>query len=183
VFCALVVVFFAAWSWVPFGFSPLGVPTSFVIALWGSVAVAGFVGIVKSVFSDEEWAPESWDGSVGESKAVGAAIVAGLYLLIVGCFAMIYLQVASEDSHAFSGTVDQVGAAYFAVDSFATTGFGDITPQNHLVRIIASVQELVGLALIAVVIAALAARLLEKTPEPQPAEPPPTEAHKIKGHN
>lgn len=72
-------------------------------------------------------------------------IVIPLFLVI---FSVIYLAMSHEAIHNFSQQLDHTRAIYFTVTTFATVGYGDITPTTDLARIIVSIQMILDLVLI-----------------------------------
>ena len=56
----------------------------------------------------------------------------------------------------FSEPLDHTGALYLAITVFPTVGFGDITPESDLARIVVSIQMLLDLVVIGVVVRLLA---------------------------
>lgn len=80
---------------------------------------------------------------------VAMATIIPLFLVM---FAWIYLTLSQSDPAAFGGHLDRTSALYFTVTVFSTVGFGDITPKTDTARLVAMVQMLADLAVIAVVI-------------------------------
>jgi uncharacterized protein (UPF0261 family) len=80
---------------------------------------------------------------------VAMATIIPLFLVM---FAWIYLTMSSSDPSAFGGHMSRTSALYFTVTVFSTVGFGDITPKTDTARLVAMVQMMADLALIAVVI-------------------------------
>jgi voltage-gated potassium channel len=76
-------------------------------------------------------------------RAVRAVGVAVPLLLVV--FASTYCIVATQQSGAFTESLDRTDSLYFTVTVFSTVGFGDIAPVTHLARLLVTVQMLVGL--------------------------------------
>ena len=77
------------------------------------------------------------------------ATIIPLFLVL---FAWIYLTMSASSPGAFGGTLNRTGALYFTVTVFSTVGFGDITPKSDPARIVAMVQMLSDLAVLAVVV-------------------------------
>lgn len=77
------------------------------------------------------------------------ATIIPLFLVM---FAWIYLTMSASDPTAFGGQLSRTSALYFTVTVFSTVGFGDITPKTDMARIVAMVQMLADLAVIAVVV-------------------------------
>ncbi len=83
------------------------------------------------------------------SKAVEA--MATLLPLLLLLFAALYFAIEQQTPDAFSTSFDRTGSLYFTVTTFATVGYGDITPVSNLARVVAIVQMLVDLAVIGAV--------------------------------
>ncbi|MDU0314163.1 potassium channel family protein [Phycicoccus sp. M110.8] len=71
-------------------------------------------------------------------------------LFLVG-FAATYFILSSTDQAAFSASLTRLDAAYFAVTTFATVGFGDIVARSEVARAVVTVQMLAGLVLVGIV--------------------------------
>jgi hypothetical protein len=80
---------------------------------------------------------------------VAMATIIPLFLVL---FAWIYLTMSASNPASFGGTLNRTGALYFTVTVFSTVGFGDITPKTDPARIVAMVQMLSDLAVLAVVV-------------------------------
>jgi len=80
-----------------------------------------------------------------------AESVAESVLLLLCLFALLYSSISLADPLSFSEPLDRVGALYFTTSTFATVGFGDITPTSPLARSLVSVQMIADLgALLAI---------------------------------
>jgi len=77
------------------------------------------------------------------AQALG--VVVPLFLV---AFATGYLSLSNGLAHAFSERLDHTRALYFTVTVFSTVGFGDITPETDLARIIVSIQMLLDLVIL-----------------------------------
>jgi hypothetical protein len=82
-------------------------------------------------------------------KAV-RVIALGLPLLLV-LFASTYVVVDGQQTGAFSEPLNRTDALYFTVTTFATVGYGDISPRTELARVLAMVQMLAGLVAVGVI--------------------------------
>ena len=83
-------------------------------------------------------------------RAVHAlAVTIPLFLVV---FAAVYLSLAQGSAAHFSEPLDHTGALYLAITVFSTVGFGDITPESELARIVVSIQMLLDLVVIGVVV-------------------------------
>lgn len=76
-------------------------------------------------------------------RAVEALLLVVPTLILL--FAYTYLCISSAEARSFSEPLSRVDAAYFATTTFATVGFGDITPATETTRLIVTLQMIVGL--------------------------------------
>ncbi len=81
----------------------------------------------------------------------GVAMATIIPLFLVS-FAWIYLTMSASSPAAFGAQLNRTGALYFTVTVFSTVGFGDITPKTDPARIVAMVQMLSDLAVLAIVV-------------------------------
>jgi hypothetical protein len=81
--------------------------------------------------------------------AEGLALVVPLF---VALFAWTYLLLSQAEPAAFSEPLDRVGAAYFTLSILSTVGFGDISAQNDLARLLVSAQIVLTFTLLAGVV-------------------------------
>jgi hypothetical protein len=77
-------------------------------------------------------------------------IALGLPLLLV-LFATTYITVDGQQTGAFSEPLSRTDGLYFTVTTFATVGYGDITPRTELARSLVTIQMLVGLIAVGVI--------------------------------
>jgi voltage-gated potassium channel len=77
-------------------------------------------------------------------------IALGLPLFLV-LFAATYITVAGQQANAFTEPLSRTDGLYFTVTTFATVGYGDISPQTELARALVTVQMLVGLLVVGVI--------------------------------
>lgn len=77
-------------------------------------------------------------------QALGTSLVVFLVL-----FASAYLALAAD---SFSRPLNHVSALYFAITVFSTVGFGDITPETDVARIVVAVQMLLDIVLIGLIV-------------------------------
>jgi voltage-gated potassium channel len=77
-------------------------------------------------------------------------LVIGLPMLLV-VFAATYVTIAGQQSGAFSEPLNRTDGLYFTVTTFATVGYGDITPVTQLARIAVTVQMVVGLVVVGLI--------------------------------
>jgi hypothetical protein len=80
---------------------------------------------------------------------VAMATIIPLFLVL---FAWIYLTMSVSSPAAFGSQLSRTSALYFTVTVFSTVGFGDITPKTDPARIVAMVQMLADLAVLAIVV-------------------------------
>lgn len=101
----------------------------------------------------------------------------GLPVLLVG-FASTYIVITNSTPDAFTEPLSRTDALYFTMTVFATVGFGDITPQTELARIVVTIQMLVGLTAVGVVAKVLfGAARISSTQRAQVPRRPDDEAH------
>ena len=87
-------------------------------------------------------------------RAVRAlAITIPMFLVV---FASVYLAFGPGSGTHFSEPLDHTGALYLAITIFSTVGFGDITPESNLARIVVGIQMLLDLVVIGVVVRLIA---------------------------
>jgi hypothetical protein len=67
-------------------------------------------------------------------------------------FATTYFLMGQADPENFTQPLSRVDALYFTVVTFATVGFGDITPVAELARITVTIQIVVDLILVGLVV-------------------------------
>jgi voltage-gated potassium channel len=96
-----------------------------------------------------------------------------LFLLM---FASTYFLMAQAQADAFTESLNRTDALYFTITVFATVGFGDITPQSEIARIVTTAQMVVNLlvfgVLVRVVVGAVRSRRAVSATA-QAASPPP----------
>ncbi|WP_459384875.1 ion channel [Arthrobacter humicola] len=74
-----------------------------------------------------------------------AAAVAETLLMFLCLFALLYTSMSITSAAAFSEPLSRTDALYFTTSTFATVGFGDITPVSQLARGVVSVQMIADL--------------------------------------
>jgi voltage-gated potassium channel len=72
-----------------------------------------------------------------------------VFLLV---FAGVYLSLSHASTTHFSEPLDHSGALYLVVTIFSTVGFGDITPEGDVARLVVSAQMLLDLVVIGAVV-------------------------------
>ena len=60
-------------------------------------------------------------------------------------FALLYTSMSITSASSFSEPLSRTDALYFTTSTFATVGFGDITPVSQLARGVVSVQMIADL--------------------------------------
>ena len=76
-------------------------------------------------------------------RAIRTLVIGMPVLLVV--FAATYVTIAGQQQGAFSEPLNRTDGLYFAVTTFATVGYGDISPVTQLARVVVTVQMVVGL--------------------------------------
>ena len=80
---------------------------------------------------------------------VAMSTIIPLFLVV---FAWIYLTMSASNPASFGAHLTRTSALYFTITVFSTVGFGDITPKTDPARIVAMVQMLSDLVVLAVVV-------------------------------
>ncbi|HZB22042.1 MAG TPA: potassium channel family protein [Blastococcus sp.] len=106
-------------------------------------------------------------------RAIRTLLIGMPTLLVV--FAAAYVTIDGKQSGAFSEPLNRTDGLYFTVTTFATVGYGDITPVTQLARIAVTAQMVIGLiavGLIAKVVLGAVDLARERNRAPRsPAEP------------
>ena len=71
-------------------------------------------------------------------------LVIGLPVLLV-VFAATYVTIDGQQPGAFTESLNRTDGLYFTVTTFATVGYGDISPVTELARIVVTIQMVVGI--------------------------------------
>ncbi len=87
---------------------------------------------------------------IPEVRAVHAAAVNLLLFLLL--YASAYLSIAADDPGSFSQQLNHIGGMYLAITIFSTVGFGDITPQTDLARVLVGTQMLLDFVVIGIIL-------------------------------
>jgi voltage-gated potassium channel len=82
-------------------------------------------------------------------RAIRTLAIGMPVLLVV--FAATYVTIAGQQPGAFTESLDRTDGLYFTVTTFATVGYGDISPVTELARILVTVQMVVGLIAVGVI--------------------------------
>jgi voltage-gated potassium channel len=80
-----------------------------------------------------------------------AEAVVETVLMFLFLFAFLYTSMSTTDPRAFTEPLSRMDALYFTTVTFATVGFGDITPVSQLARAVVTVQMIAGLGALVLV--------------------------------
>ncbi|MDR7082773.1 voltage-gated potassium channel Kch [Arthrobacter ginsengisoli] len=80
-----------------------------------------------------------------------AEAVVETVLMFLCLFALLYTSMATTDPAAFTEPLTRLDALYFTTVTFATVGFGDITPVSQLARGVVTVQMIAGMGALVMV--------------------------------
>lgn len=80
-----------------------------------------------------------------------AEAVVETVLMFLCLFALLYTSMSTTDPLSFTEPLSRVDALYFTTVTFATVGFGDITPVSQLARAVVTVQMIAGLGALVMV--------------------------------
>ncbi len=96
-------------------------------------------------------------------------MVLPLFLLV---FAAAYLLMSQHDPNDFTEHLTRTDSLYFTVTTFATVGFGDITPKNEVTRLVVTGQIVIDLTIIGIGVRLLthAVQLGQQRQSDRPAE-------------
>ena len=108
------------------------------------IGIIGFIGVLA--FQLHRVKHADWP-LLRAVQALGVAIA--VFLTI---FAALYLSFSEATATSFSEALDHTGALYLTITVFSTVGFGDITPETDLARIVVSIQMLLDLVVIGAVV-------------------------------
>jgi voltage-gated potassium channel len=89
------------------------------------------------------------EAEVPQIRAAEAVVESVLMFLCL--FALLYASMSTTDPSAFTEPLTKMDALYFTTVTFATVGFGDITPVSQLARAIVTVQMIAGLGALVMV--------------------------------
>lgn len=112
---------------------------------------------------------------IKRSRTPGLTAVEAL-ILVYGTFlvqfAVLYVALSTSDTASFSEPINRVGGIYLSITVLSTVGFGDISAQSDLARMVVSVQMIADLALIGAAVRVLttsAAKASAAAPDQPPA--------------
>jgi voltage-gated potassium channel len=71
-------------------------------------------------------------------RAVEALLTAGPLFIVL--FAAAHFVIGQRDASGYSEPMTRLDALYFTVTTFATVGYGDISPASQIARLVALVQ-------------------------------------------
>lgn len=80
-----------------------------------------------------------------------AEAVVETVLMFLFLFAFLYTSMSTTDPFAFTERLSRMDALYFTTVTFATVGYGDITPVSQLARAVVTVQMIAGLGALVLV--------------------------------
>jgi hypothetical protein len=82
-------------------------------------------------------------------RAVEAMMTAGPLFVVL--FAAVHFLIATVNPPAYTQPMTRLDALYFTVTTFATVGYGDISPVSQVARLAALLQMVIGLLLVGVI--------------------------------
>lgn len=123
---------------------PVG-PTTFTDA---AVRLAGVLGFVVLLIAMQVHAIRTANYPVLRATE---AVIDSIAAFIIA-FSLLYLNLSQAEPANFSEPLGRVSAFYFTVTMLSTVGFGDIAAKTDLARIVATVQMLLDLAIIAIIV-------------------------------
>lgn len=82
-------------------------------------------------------------------RAVESLLTAGPLFIVL--FATANYVIGQLDPASYTEPMTRLDALYFTVTTFATVGFGDISPHSEIARLVAMVQMVSGLILVGVI--------------------------------
>lgn len=82
-------------------------------------------------------------------RAIEALLTAGPLFIVL--FATAHYVIGQLDPAGYTEPMTRLDALYFTVTTFATVGYGDISPHSQIARLVALVQMVSGLILVGVI--------------------------------
>lgn len=105
------------------------------------------------------------DAEFGMSMRTTTLLIASSSALgMIGSYAPIYWQLSHHVANSFDRPtlLSRPSAIYFAITTFSTTGYGDITPKSGLCQMVVASQMLIGTVLLVIVVAVIVGRLVSE---------------------
>lgn len=111
-------------------------------------------------------------------RAIEAMMTSGPLFVVL--FATLHYVIADLNRAAYSEPMTRLDALYFTVTTFATVGYGDLSPVSQMARLVALVQMVGGLLLVGVIAKLLfgIAQQGERQVRPDPADQNPEPRHR-----
>jgi voltage-gated potassium channel len=81
-------------------------------------------------------------------------------------FSVLYVALSATDPAAFDEPLNRMGGLYLTITILSTVGFGDISANSDVARLLVSVQMIADLVLIATAVRVLTAPLRKASPQP-----------------
>jgi voltage-gated potassium channel len=95
--------------------------------------------------------------------------------LFILMFAAVYYEIARGSPGSFTQDLTRTDSLYFTVTTFASVGFGDITPVSQTTRVLVMIQMVVDLILVGIIahaiVGAVKTGLRRKQPDVGPGSP------------
>lgn len=120
-------------------------PHSHVGAVVRIVAVASIVIVVIAV--EVRAVARSPHPAVRAIDALALTVA-----VLIGSFAVVYLNISARDAAAFNEPLGRTSALYFTMVTLATIGFGDIAPRSDGARVAVMVQIVFNVVVIGVTV-------------------------------
>ncbi|WP_181769855.1 potassium channel family protein [Bradyrhizobium sp. UNPF46] len=133
------------------------------VALWISATWTA-ISATRALYSE----------AVVASKSRVVAYIAWSVIAFIGGFAIAYLDLSVGNLSAFNATdvkgnkvvLDEISALYFSIVTFATVGYGDITPMSNAARVLVSAQ-IIGSLMYTVLVFSVLAGFIRQPPSKQ----------------
>ena len=78
------------------------------------------------------------------------AVVESIFLFLC-LFSLLYISISETDPASFTEPLTRLDAFYLTTATFATVGFGDITPTSDVARTVVIIQMIVGLGVLVLI--------------------------------
>lgn len=112
-----------------------------------TVLIVGAVGFIGSLVFQVRRIVDSPAPQLRAAEAMATTAV-----LVIVVFAFTYVCMSASNSATFSEPMTKVNALYFTVTVLATVGFGDITAETEVARLVVTGQMLLNLLIVGVVV-------------------------------